>query len=247
MTKNPEREAMRALVEQQQHAVLCTAHTGLGGWPFGSIVPYALQPNGDALVFVSDIAEHTRNLRRDARASLFVADPAAAARPQAGARVTLLVRACRPADAEVAAAEACYFARFPSAASMREAHGFHVLRLEVDQVRWIGGYGAMGWFDRATWSGEADPLAAHAADIVAHMNEDHADAIVELVAWCGGVAAGRARVTGVDRGGFFATADGRDGEEHEVRLPFPVACTSPDAVRHATIALLHAARRARGG
>jgi hypothetical protein len=54
-------------------------------------------------------------------------------------------------------------------------------------------------------------------------------------------------VTGVDRGGFFATAEGRDGEEHEVRLPFPVACTSPDAVRHATIALLHAARRARGG
>lgn len=107
MTKNAERDAMRALVEQQQHAVLCTAHTGLGGWPFGSIVPYALQPNGDALVFVSDIAEHTRNLRRDGRASLFVVDPAAAARPQAGARVTLLVRAVRPHDDEVAAAEAC--------------------------------------------------------------------------------------------------------------------------------------------
>lgn len=240
------RQSMRDLLARQQHAVLCTAHTGLGGWPFGSIVPYALLPNGDPLVFLSDIAEHTKNLRRDGRASLFVADPDAAARPQAGARATLLVRASRPATDDVAAAEACYFARFPGAQAMREAHGFHVWRLEVDCVRWIAGFGAMGWLDRAAWSGEVDALAPHAAAIVAHMNDDHAEAVVELVGYLGGVAAATARVTGVDRGGFTATAHGRDGEEHDVRLPFPVPCTTPDAVRHATVALLHAARRAIG-
>lgn len=241
-----ERDTMRALVEAQRHGVLCTAHTGLGGWPFGSVVPYVLDSHGDPLVFLSDIAEHTRNVRRDGRASLFVADPAAAARPQAGARVTLLVRAAQPPTDELAAAEACYFAAFPGAVAMREAHGFHVYRLEVDQVRWIAGFGSMGWIDRAHWSGEPDPLAPHAASIVAHMNEDHGDAIGELVAFFGGVAAGRAHLTAVDRGGFTATADGRDGEPHEVRLPFPVACTTPDAVRHAAIAMLRAARRAGG-
>jgi len=241
-----ERDTMRGLVEAQRHGVFCTAHAGLGGWPFGSVVPYVLQANGDALVFLSDVAEHTRNVRRDGRASLFVADPAAAQRPQAGARVTLLVRVERPRDDEVAAAEAAYFAAFPAAQAMRDAHGFHVYRLEVDQVRWIAGFGSMGFFDRATWSGESDPLANDAADIVAHMNEDHADAIGELVAFLGGVAASRASITAVDRGGFTAIADGRDGERHEVRLPFPVACPTADAVRHATIALLRAARRAAG-
>lgn len=236
---------MRTLFDQQRHGVLCTAHAGLGGWPFGSVVPYAVLPTGDALVFLSDIAEHTRNLRRDGRASLFVADPDAAARPQAGARLDLLVRASQPASADIAAVEACYFARFPGAAAMREAHGFHVWRLEVDCVRWIAGFGEMGWFDRSEWSGVPDPLQPHAQDIVEHMNDDHAGAVVELVACFAGVAATSARITGVDRGGFLATATDHDGEEHVVRIAFPNAVETPDGVRHATVALLHAARRAR--
>lgn len=238
------KNAARALFDQQQHAVLCTAHVGLGGWPFGSIVPYAVLPSGDAVVFLSDIAEHTKNLRCDGRACLFVADPAAAARPQAGARVAILARAARPPLAELAAVEACYFARFPAAAAMREAHGFDVWRLEVDGVRWIAGFGEMGWIDRAAWTGQPDPLADSAADLIAHMNDDHADAVVELVAYVASVACTEAVVTGVDRGGFVVQATGRDGEQHVVRLPFPAPAETPDAVRHATIALLHAARRA---
>lgn len=245
MFMNTAETAMRTLFEQERHGVLCTAHAGLGGWPFGSIVPYAVLPGGDAVVFLSDIAEHTKNLLRDARASLFVADPAAAARPQAGARVDLLVRAAQPAADEVAAVEACYFARFPGAEAMRSAHGFAVWRLEVDCVRWIAGFGEMGWIDRATWSGAGDPLAAHAADIVEHMNDDHAGAVVELAAHFAGVAATSARITGVDRGGFAVRAVDHDGTEHDVRVPFAAAADTPDAVRRAAIALLQAARRAR--
>ena len=123
-----ERETMRALGEAQRHGVLCTAHTGLGGWPVGSGVPYVLDPHGDPLVFLSDLAEHMRNVRRDGRASLLVADPAAAERPQAGARVTLLVRAPQSHSDALASADACYFAAFPGAAAMWQAHGFHVYR-----------------------------------------------------------------------------------------------------------------------
>ena len=233
----------RALFDRQQHGVLCSGHHGLGGWPFGSIVPYAVLPEGDAVVFLSDLAEHTKNLCRDGRVCLFVADPAAAARPQAGARVAILARAARPPREQVAAVEACYFARFPSAAAMREAHGFDVWQLEVDAVRWIAGFGAMGWLDRAAWSGRPDPLAEAAPGIVEHMNEDHAGAVVELVAFSAGVACARATVVGVDRGGFMVQATGHDGTEHLVRLPFPVVAATADAVRHATIAMLRAARR----
>lgn len=236
--------SMRHLFDQQRNGVLCTAHSGLGGWPFGSVTPYAVLPTGDAVVFLSEIAEHTRNLRRDCRASLFVADPQAAARPQAGARIDLLVRASQPATTDVATIEACYFARFPNAAAMREAHGFHVWRLEVDCVRWIAGFGEMGWLDRAAWSGVPDPLQAHAAAIVDHMNKDHAGAILELVACFAGIAAMSARVTAVDRGGYTAIATDHEGIERDVRIAFPGAVETADGVRHATVALLHAARRA---
>ncbi|MGE3172456.1 MAG: HugZ family protein [Planctomycetota bacterium] len=149
--------AARALLERERSAVLCTLHADLDGWPFGSVVPYAVLPDGDVVVFVSDIAEHTKNLQRHPRASLFVADPTAAAQPQAGARLTLLVRASRPDGADAAAAEACYFARFPDAAAMRQAHGFATWRLAVDRVRWIAGFGSMGWIERGGWIGASDP------------------------------------------------------------------------------------------
>lgn len=237
--------SMRHLFDQQRHGVLCTAHSGLGGWPFGSVTPYAVLPTGDPVVFLSEIAEHTRNLRRDGRASLFVADPQATARPQAGARISLLVRASQPATTDVAAAEACYFARFPHAAGMREAHGFHAWLLEVDCVRWIAGFGEMGWLNRVDWTGLPDPLQAYASSIVDHMNNDHASALLELVASCAGIAATGARVTTVDRGGYTAIATDHSGTEHDVRIAFPNAVDTPDGVRHATVALLHAARRAR--
>ncbi len=149
--------AARSLFDSQQHAVLCSLHSSLGGWPFGSVVPYSALPSGDAVVFLSEIAEHTKNLTQDERASLFIADPAAHARPQAGARLSIQVRARRAGLAEQAAAEASYFARFPQAEAMRAAHGFHTFVLEVDCVRWIAGFGEMGWITRADWSGVRPP------------------------------------------------------------------------------------------
>jgi putative heme iron utilization protein len=146
----------RALFDRQQHAVLCTAHAGLAGWPFGSITPYGVLPSGDAVLFLSEIAEHTKNLERDGRACLFVADPAAQAQPQAGWRLAIQVRARRSSDGERAATETCYFTRFPRAEAMRQAHGFHCWIAEVDCVRWIAGFGEMGWTNRAEWSGQQD-------------------------------------------------------------------------------------------
>lgn len=237
--------AARALFQSQSNAVLCSLHAGLDGWPFGSIVPYAVLANGDPVVFLSDIAEHTKNLQQDARASLFLADPAARDRPQAGARLSMLVRARCPEGAEAAAAEAAYFARFPQAAAMRSAHGFSCWVLEVDRIRWIAGFGEMGWIDRAAWSEGGDSLAAHAASIVGHMNQDHAPATLAIVTHLTGIQATAAVMTNIDSLGFEARATDAEGRTHEVRLPFPAAVRSPEDVRRVVIEMVAAARKAR--
>ncbi|MBP8301353.1 MAG: DUF2470 domain-containing protein [Planctomycetes bacterium] len=243
---NPSMAAARGLFEREQNAVLCSLHAGRDGWPFGSIVPYAVLPSGDPVVFLSDIAEHTKNLQTDARASVFVADPAARDRPQAGARLSMLVRARLPEGQEEAAAEAAYFARFPQAAAMRSAHGFRVWILEVDTIRWIAGFGEMGWIDRADWSGAEDPLAAHAPGILEHMNIDHADATVAMVLHLAGIQATEAAVTALDREGFDARAVDAEGRTHEVRLPFPAPVRNAEDVRKAVIGMVAAARKAHG-
>lgn len=144
--------AVRALFSSEHNATLCTAHAAMDGWPFASIAPYALTPQGDALVFLSDISEHSKNLIADDRATLFVADPAVRDQPQTGARHAMLVKASRPQGDAATQAEALYFARFPDAERMRSAHGFEVWLLECQRIRWIGGYGTMGWIEREEWT-----------------------------------------------------------------------------------------------
>ncbi|MGC6488124.1 MAG: HugZ family protein [Planctomycetota bacterium] len=232
---------VRALFARETHGVLCTGHALAAGWPYGSLVPYALLDDGDVAVFVSDIAEHTRNLTADPRATLLVRD-SASQEPQADARHAMMVRARRPDGAEAIAVEQVYFDRFPGAARMREAHGFSAWRLECERVRWIAGFGAMGWIDRASWTGAPDPVAPHAAGIVAHLNEDHADAMLELAAACGAPGAAAARAVAVDRGGLDLLATVEQDRQRRVRASFAALATTPDAVRREVVALLRAAR-----
>jgi putative heme iron utilization protein len=141
----------RALVAAERHGLLSTAHAGHGGWPFGSVAPYATTPDGDPVLLLSTIAEHTKNLTLDPRASLLVADPRARKDPLAGARVTLLCRAERPDGAPALVARTAYLDRFPDAEERFAAHDFVVHVLRVERVRWIAGFGSMGWLTRAQW------------------------------------------------------------------------------------------------
>ncbi len=144
--------AVQALLAAERHGVLCTAHARHDGWPFGSLAPFALTAQSDPVFLFSTIAEHTHNLRADARASLLVQDRRALDQPLAGARVTLMGTAEAPAGPAGRAALDCYLARFPDAAEWATAHDFAPFVLRVERARWIRGFGSMGWFERREWS-----------------------------------------------------------------------------------------------
>ena len=88
---------VRAWLLGASNATLCTlaAEPEIAGFPFGSLAPYALRADGTPFVLISAIAQHTRNLARDPRCSLFVRDPRAEAGGDAQAtwRVTVVARA----------------------------------------------------------------------------------------------------------------------------------------------------------
>jgi hypothetical protein len=144
-------EAVHALLAAERHGVLCTAHSRHGGWPFGSLAPYALTAQRDPVFLFSSIAEHTRNLLADARASLLVHDGRALDRPLAGARATLMGTAGVPAGAARRDALDAYLARFPESGEWATAHDFAPFVLRVERVRWIAGFGSMGWIEARDW------------------------------------------------------------------------------------------------
>ena len=89
----------RELLQRMRVGVLATVSARHGGAPFTSLAPYALSGAGDPVLLLSAIAQHTRNLEADPRASLFVHDPAAAEEdPRTAERVSIVGRARRLLD-----------------------------------------------------------------------------------------------------------------------------------------------------
>jgi putative heme iron utilization protein len=131
------------LLAGQRSATLATlsAHHEPGS-PFGSLVVYALDEGGAPLLCLSDLAEHSRNLAADPRASLLVTEPAAD--PLAGRRATLVGHVNRlDGDARTRGLVA-YRARFPDAGYVDFAD-FRLYRLAVRTIRFVGGFGRMEW------------------------------------------------------------------------------------------------------
>jgi putative heme iron utilization protein len=141
---------LRELLANERHAVLATLSASRDGWPFASVAAFALSDAGEPLLLLSDLAEHTRNVRADSRASLMVQDGASLDDPQAGCRVTILGRVEPVAESDLASARAAYVARHPRAAEYVALADFRLHVLRVREARFIGGFGDMGWIDAAT-------------------------------------------------------------------------------------------------
>ena len=250
-------ERARTIVAGQTRAALSTLSLDPPGTPFGSVITFGTDAAGRPSFFVSTMAEHTRNLDADARASvLVVEDTPAGADPLASGRVTLMGEVGEVTDPdERAAARAGYLVANPAAFYV-DYGDFRCLRLEVTGLRYVGGFGRMSWVDVAAYAAaRPDPLAPAAAAIIGHMNTDHADALVTLCHFDrGNVDRGSggasqpsvvaAAMTAVDRYGFEVVAHLADGHQAALRIAFRTEQDSADGVRRELIGMLQQARSA---
>ena len=113
----------------------------------------------------------------------------------------------------------------------------------MNAIRYIGGYGRMCWISQEDWhAAEADPLAPHAAGVIAHMNADHADAmLLYCKAFSKAIDATSATMTGVDRYGFDMSAKTPVGPR-PVRVAFARPVRTPEDVRAMMVAMVQDAR-----
>ena len=76
-------ERARTLTHLGRVASLSTLSRKQPGFPFGSVMPYALDARANPIFLISTMAMHTQNIQADPRASLLVTDPAPLAIPSA--------------------------------------------------------------------------------------------------------------------------------------------------------------------
>ena len=237
-------ERARTLVAQISTGTLCTIALDPEGYPYGSFVTVAFD-DGNPIFLISGLAEHTKNLERDPRSSLLVAE-GGSADPLANGRVTML-GSCARVEEDGGSARAAFLAAHPNSAYYADFGDFAFWKLHVEHVRYIGGYGRMSWISKADWqAADPDPLGPSAAGTIAHMNADHADALVLYCkAFSRATEIASASMTGVDRYGFDMSVMTPQGRR-PVRLAFERPVSTPEEARAALISMLKDARRKLG-
>ena len=224
----------RQFLSATHSGVLSTISARLEGYPFGSIAPFVLDHDGNPLILISTIAEHTKNIQADARVSLIAFD-SGASDMQAGARLTVIGKAI-PMDKDEAL-RARYLRYFPQAEGYFDMHDFLFHRIDVEQARFIGGFGKIHWVPGDELRAPANRLAAQEAAILDHMNADHAENLSAYCRHIHGIEAAQAIMIGIDTAGFDVRAN-----DKLLRFAFDTPVTDAQEARQALVALAKACR-----
>jgi heme iron utilization protein len=196
----------RRLLNHQSMGVLSTHSADVEGYPFGSIVPYVLDYDGLPTLLISELAQHTRNIKRNNKVSLTVFDQGAD-EPQASSRLTWIGEA-EPIPTPGTETRLRYLRHFPSAESYFQTHDFSFYRIHLRRARFIGGFGEIYWIEPGAML-VGNPFREAESRIVEHMNQDHQRALFHYCEVLKSVKANAVSMTGIDSEGFDLLADGR--------------------------------------
>ncbi|HEY5063476.1 MAG TPA: DUF2470 domain-containing protein [Xanthobacteraceae bacterium] len=211
------------------------------GHPFASLVNVATDIDGASLILVSRLSTHTANLEQDGRASVLLA-ATGKGDPLAHPRLTILgtfIQVARD-SAEEPRVRRRFLARHPKSELYAGFADFSFWRLKAVSAHLNGGFARAADLKAAdvlTEVADAESLIAAEAGAIAHMNDDHAEAICLYATQLLKAHDGKWRLTGLDPDGLdLALGDAT------LRLPFPERITNPQALRKTVVDLAAKAR-----
>jgi putative heme iron utilization protein len=230
---------VRELIRSRDRVALATALPGDdGAWPYASLVLVAVDHDLSPLLMISDLAEHSKAIAADPRVSLLFDGTAGLAQPLTGPRVTLMGRAARTDDPRL---KQRFLRHHPDAALYAGFADFHVYRVSLERTHLVGGFGKIRWIAPGELLA-VPPLAALAESeegIVAHMTQDHADAVQLYAARLLNLPGTGWTMTGIDAEGIDLRLAGA-----VARLPFETPMTAAVQARPILVSLVAKARAA---
>ena len=225
----------KALLRTTRAGALATIDRNTGH-PFGSLVNVATDIDGSSLILISRLSTHTANLENDRRASLLLAS-VGRGDPLAHPRLTVLgdFAPIGREDPSEARLRRRFLARHPKSELYAGFADFSFWRLAVASAHLNAGFARAADLkaaDLITDIGGAENLIEAEAGAVAHMNEDHADAVRLYATRLLGAEDGPWRLTGLDPEGVdLAQGDAT------LRLPFTQRVTTAAALRKVLVDL----------
>lgn len=239
--------AIRGLVRKAHLAALATDLSGQEApntQPYGSLVQVACDMAGRPILLLSDLAQHTVNIKANPKACLMFDDCRDLGEPLTGPRASVLgtLHSC---DDE--AVQRRYLSRFPEARDYAGFADFHFYVLDPSRAHFVGGFGQIEWAEGASIllpdslpDSLAESLDEAESGIVSHMNADHRDALTLYATVFAGASDGDWRMSGIDPEGFDLVNAGT-----RVRISFAESIRSSGDARAALVGLVEAARGVR--
>jgi hypothetical protein len=216
--------AAKKLLREGRTGALATLIPGSGD-PYCSLVNVATAADGSPLLLISTLAVHTRNVLADPRCSLMI-DERKAGDPLEGGRVMLMGTAAKTDDKDV---RRRYLDRQPEAGLFAGFADFAFYRILLKGAHLVAGFGRIVDLepeDVLTQVDDAEDLVAGEPDILAHMNEDHAETCRLYATKILGAPDGAWRCVGCDPEGLELQLD-----RTALRLAFPQRVRAPDGLR----------------
>ena len=223
----------RRLLQNEYHGILSTHSHDVPGYPFGSVMPYCLDGEGNPVILISHIAQHTKNIEANPKVSLIVTE-SGVEDVHLGGRLTWIGDAERVEAEDLSDLEARYYSFFPAARSYHKAHGFDFYRIKLARARFIAGFGKI-WWAKNELIQKANPFhGAIEQGMVNHMNDDHVDAMIKYcktaeIELPEGV---EPKMAGLDSEGMHLLVGSR-----VVRIPFSEEVVDPMSVRKQLVAM----------
>eukprot|EP00804_Cyclotella_cryptica_P006473 CCRYP_012772-RA/>CCRYP_012772-RA protein AED:0.36 eAED:0.36 QI:257/1/1/1/0.6/0.5/6/536/333 len=240
---------VRSLVQYNHgFAVMSTNSKANPGYPGGSVVGFAPDELGRPIFIFSGMSTHTQDLLADPRCSVTIASKEF--KGASDGRVNLMGKVTLVPMEERDSVKATYLAKHPGAFWV-DFGDFNWFRMdEITDIRFVGGFARAGSVTPDEYANaQPDPVAGFGPAIAQHMNEDHMDSTIAMVAHAiPGLDVSEAVITSVDSLGMYVkctrTPRASDQpQQFKIRLPFPRRIVERKDVKDVIVEMTRAAAK----
>ncbi|MAE37518.1 MAG: hypothetical protein CMI87_02515, partial [Pelagibacteraceae bacterium] len=192
------------LMRNCREGVLSTVSKKYEGYPFGSFVTFISGADRSLIFYASDIAQHTINLKNNSKACITLFNLSEGDK-QDSARLSL-IGDVKKIDKDVEEISRQFIEFFPESSQYSNMHDFNFYKLNISQVRWIGGFGKIAWLSSTNWNPIRPKWLKKEHSMIEHMNEDHSNSIVSALNAKLGIKDKHARMLRLTMDGYYVSS-----------------------------------------
>ena len=186
--------------------ILSTMSKKYDGYPFGSFITYVSGRSKIIYLYLSDLAQHTKNLNHQSESCLTISRTTDQKDKQNSQRLTLMGDLKLVPKDELNDCRHLYHLLLPESKQYADFHDFSFYQLEIKHIRWIGGFGKIKWLNENEWKKSLPEWLDQEEGIINHMNEDHSNSIVSSLNAQHGIRDKKAKMISLTIDGYYLSS-----------------------------------------